>query len=224
MFLKLILTEDGSHTLFNSRLNETYHSKFGAINESKHVFINAGLEEISKNKIEAINILEVGFGAGLNAYLTYLFSEQKKHRINYLALEPFPLSMEILNQLNYDLQLLSKSPKVSFGKFHHAEWGRNVVISDHFNLHKITSNLESFSYDSDYFQLVYFDAFAPDIQPELWTLEVFRKIYDLLEPGGIVVTYSAKGLVRRNLQQAGFLVERLTGPTGKREMLRGVKN
>ncbi len=211
-------THDGSFTLFLPEMNETYHSKFGAINEAMHVFIRSGLEQ---KKLPEINILEVGFGTGLNVFLSIKYFKEQKiiKEIYYESLEKYPLEEEIFTRLNY---AGNDDEKELFLKMHHADWDKPVELIPGFTLLKRKLDLMNF-YSDKVFDLVYFDAFAPNKQEELWTVEIFKNLYTYMKSGGILVTYSAKGQVRRNMQQAGFKVERIPGPPGKREMLRAVK-
>ena len=210
-------TADGSHTLFVPALNEHYHSVFGAHQESTHVFIEAGLEYASEH-FQEINLLEVGFGTGLNAFLTLL--KMGNHQISYTAIEAYPVDMEIVDRLNYPE--ISGSREV-FNRLHSVDWERFVDIVPGFRLRKIQSAIQVCDLPDNFFQLVYFDAFAPNVQPELWTAEVFLKIYQAMTAGGILVTYSSKGIVKQNLRAAGFRVDRLPGAAGKRHMLRATK-
>lgn len=221
---QLITTSDGSHTLFHNELNETYHSKNGAIQESLHVFIQNGLDNFfNQNTIETIHIFEVGFGTGLNAILTLQNATYNKLNIKYTCLEAFPLNIEIIKQLNYiddendDLKLL-------FIKMHQCNWNEWVEINEHFSIYKMENKLENIESNellqiSNPFDIIYFDAFAPDKQPELWTTDIFKTIFEAMNIGSILVTYSAKGNVKRALREAGFIVKRLSGPIGKRHML-----
>ncbi|MDD4847739.1 MAG: tRNA (5-methylaminomethyl-2-thiouridine)(34)-methyltransferase MnmD [Bacteroidales bacterium] len=218
---ELMMTQDGSHTIFIPELNEHYHSTHGAIAEAQHVFIQAGCQYFV-DKYHDINILEIGFGTGLNAVLTEFFSQQHHFSIHYTAIEAFPLANEILQQLNYS-QFDSIHHNV-FDKIHQIAWNDEFQeISPNFWMQKQHIMLENYSPLSDYFDLIYFDAFAPDIQPILWEKSIFEKLFRCLKNGGILTTYSAKGEVRRNMQSVGFLVERLPGALGKREMLRAIK-
>ena len=203
-------TSDGSFTLFIPEVQETYHSTHGAVQESMHVFIENGLKACDK---EEIRVLEVGLGTGLNAMLTLQHATQK---IDYCALEPYPLSKEILEELSE-----SKSDQFDM-KFHASNVGEWISIQENFSFVRMEIGLEEFS-SEEKFDVIYYDAFGPRVEPGLWTLERMQQCFDLLNDGGIFVTYCAKGEVRRNLQAAGFVVERLAGPPGKREMLRGVK-
>ena len=213
---KLIDTKDGSKSLFFPELNETYHSKFGAKTESEHVFLQSGYRYLSQNDL---SILEIGLGTGLNVFLTYLHHLNDKKRIYYEALEKYPLSMEITAALNY---AETQEEKEIFDKIHHLEWNLPKQIGEGFVLHKNEVDLLAYQTDKK-FDLIYFDAFAPDKQPDMWTEQIFSKLYDMMNKQGVLVTYSAKGSVRRTMQSVGFEVERIQGPPGKREMLRARK-
>ena len=208
-------TSDGSSTLFMPNLNESYHSVNGAITESKFVFIDAGFRALNRST-ECIKVLEIGFGTGLNAFLTALESEEIDTTIYYTGIELFPLSLDIINQLNFN------DKKGILYKMHETSWEIYRKISERFFLRKIEADFTNYQPDEKY-DLIYFDAFSPNVQPELWTEPLFRKLFELMNFGGILTTYCAKGQVRRNMQQAGFSVERLPGPPGKREMLRSRK-
>lgn len=220
---KIILTGDGSHTVAVPELKVTYHSVHGAIQESQHVFIQAGLHASERyRRSDALQILEVGFGTGLNALLTMMEADQHRNRICYTAIDLFPLNETEHSQLNYCQQLNAPQYQRLFEKMHQCDWGRMFEITEHFRLTKIKCDLFDFTTE-DPFILIYFDAFAPNAQPELWTKEVFEKLYAMLLPGGILVTYCSKGEVRRNMIAAGFEVEKLPGPPCKREMVRAKK-
>ena len=203
-------TADGSFTLFIPEVEETYHSTHGAVQESMHVFIENGLKACDK---EVIRILEVGLGTGLNALLTLQHATKK---IEYCALEPYPLSKEILNEL-----AASRTDQFEM-KFHSSNSGELISIQENFSFVRMEVGLEEFQ-SEEKFDVIYYDAFGPRVEPGLWTLARMQQCFDLLNEGGVFVTYCAKGEVRRNLQAAGFVVERLAGPPGKREMLIGVK-
>ena len=220
---EIILTEDGSHSLKVHGVNEHYHSTFGALAESRHVFIEAGLKQLLSRSSSEINILEIGFGTGLNALLTLVENINTCKIINYSSVEPFPLGEEIWGKLNYPDLLDNVMAGEWFKKMHRSEWNKVVEINPFFYLGKMRCSLQDYDAGGRKFDLIYFDAFGPDIQPELWTEEIFEKISDMTATGGILVTYSAKGIVRRALQSAGFDVERIPGPRGKREMIRGRK-
>jgi tRNA U34 5-methylaminomethyl-2-thiouridine-forming methyltransferase MnmC len=217
---QLILTEDGSHTIYLEELNEHYHSVHGALQESRHVFINAGLKACSSQQL---NILEIGFGTGLNALLTFFESEAGKFQIHYTACEPFPLAEQLWKQLNYANLFSEENAGLFLKKMHTTDFDHEVQISRNFRFLKIAEKIENVKLPADHFHLVYFDAFAPAVQPELWTYQVFKKLFDATAIDGVLVTYSAMGEVRRSMIKAGFEVERLPGPPGKREMLRAVK-
>ncbi len=216
---ELIITTDGSHTIYVKELDEHYHSVNGAITESVHVFINCGLRSVLKKEI---NILEIGFGTGLNCLLTVLNSEKSDKRINYIALEKYPLEQKYHYRLNY-CELLNDSSEI-YSSIIESNWESINDLTPGFSLGKFCSDLINEPLPTGFmFDLIYFDAFAPSKQPEMWTTDVFLKISERTAPGGIFVTYCAKGEVRRNLEKAGFRMERLPGPPGKREILRGIK-
>lgn len=217
---EIVKTNDNSSTLFVPDLDEHYHSIHGALQESRHVFIKAGLHELVNRKNE-ISILEVGFGTGLNALLTLLEAEQKDLSIHYKSLEKYPVTLDELKQLNYG-ELL-KDSSGAFQQLHKAEWEKWVSVNKLFKIFKQQTDLKSFSAPAE-FDLIYFDAFAPSAQADLWTIEIFTKMFQSLKPGGLLVTYCVKGEVRRNMKAAGFEVEKIPGPPGKREMARAWKN
>jgi len=219
---QLITTADGSHSIYLSEFDEHYHSVHGAIQESEHVFIRAGFDFVSSGQ-NPLNLLEIGFGTGLNALLTYLNHQKNPERtVNYTAIEAFPLETAIASQLNYPELLNSEAATEVFNLLHQSEWNQAVSISSHFTLTKLETTIQAY-HPSNKFHLIYFDAFAPTAQPELWTADVFSKIFDSLKKGGILTTYCAKGIVKRTLKEVGFKVESLQGPIGKREMTRALK-
>ena len=216
----LMITEDGSHTLYMPEMDEHYHSVHGAINESLHIFIENGLLFSGKKEL---TILEIGFGTGLNAYLTYCFGHKENKNIRYYTLEKYPLQKEEFSLLNYPENIFPEHSPV-FNRLHKAEWNKAVDISENFILKKIKADLLSFQFDEiPKVDLVYYDAFAPGKQPEMWTDQMLQKVADTVQTGGILVTYCAKGTVRRALSHAGFIMERIPGPKGKKEILRGKK-
>ncbi len=219
---RIVKTEDGSHTLELVGMDEHYHSTFGAVQESRHVFIQHGLQSLS-GKISAINILEVGLGTGLNALLTFMVSQKKNLQVYYFALEPFPLKREEYEALNYASLLSETRLQERFLKFHECEWIKDIEFFPGFVFRKEETGLEAASFAGHFFDLVYFDAFGPDTQPELWTQPMFEKVSSAMKPGGILTTYCAKGSVRRAMKASGLNVEKLPGPPGKREMTRAVK-
>jgi tRNA U34 5-methylaminomethyl-2-thiouridine-forming methyltransferase MnmC len=215
---KIETTADGSHTFYLPEMDEHFHSVHGAVQESMHVFIQNGLKRCAHPEI---NILEVGFGTGLNALLTYLHREEKT--IRYFSLEKYPLVEEEYRQLNY-AQNRSTEVQSVFQQMHQCEWEKEIAISPGFSLTKLNRDLVSCDFAGlPLFGLVYFDAFAPGKQPEMWTDEVFQKIAAQCITGGIITTYCAKGDVRRSLQKSGFHMQRLPGPPGKNQMLYGEK-
>jgi len=216
---KIITTADGSNTIHIKDWNEQYHSKHGAIQEAYHVFIKQGLGLFNNQEI---SILEVGFGTGLNALITLIEIQNLKLDVRYRGVEAYPISTEELQQLNYISKLKAGSFKKQFLRMHQSAWEEEVKIFDNFNLYKQQSDFKDIT-DENTFNLIYFDAFGARVQPELWTENIFSIMYKALKKNGILVTYSAKGSVRRAMQTVGFTVERLPGPIGKREMLRAVK-
>ena len=213
------ITADGSSTIHLPDWNENYHSTHGAIQESKHVFLKQGLEAVA---VSEIAILEIGFGTGLNCFLTFLEVEKKNVSVNYVGVEAYPVIEKEYSKLNYVTELKVAEKQDVFDKMHACSWEEKHQIFSNFSLTKREQFFKDIE-DLDCFNLVYFDAFGAEHQPELWTVTVFKKMYDALKINGILVTYSAKGSVRRAMQEVGFTVERLKGPPGKREMLRAVK-
>ena len=212
------LTADGSSTLLSKLYGAHYHSLRGAITESMHIFIETGLMHVNAN---TINILEVGFGTGLNAALTAQKAfEQQKH-VNYCSIELHPLIVKEYKLLNY-AQHLPTGAAQAWTKICNAPWDKQVDISSNFNVLKVHADFTKWE-PTSCFNLIYFDAFAPDDQPEMWSREQFQKLFNALLPEGILVTYSAKGIVKRALKDVGFTIERLEGPPGKRHILRAVK-
>jgi tRNA U34 5-methylaminomethyl-2-thiouridine-forming methyltransferase MnmC len=216
------ITGDGSHTLFVPELNEHYHSVYGAIAESRHIFIDAGFNHL-KRIAEPVEILEVGFGTGLNALLTCIESEAAGCRVNYTSIEINPLPVEIYSQLNFADLVNRQDSREIFLSLHQSRWNEWAHLSKHFSIFKINVSLEDYQPAPGLFDLVYFDAFGPDVQPEMWTEDVFMKIFFGMKTNGVLVTYSTKGTVKRNLKGAGFIIEKLPGPLGKREILSAVK-
>lgn len=221
-------TEDGSATLFVPELNEHYHSTKGARTESQHIFIDMGLKA---SAAPSPHILEIGFGTGLNAWLTLKEAEESSRNVHYTGVELYPLEWQMIEQLNYvpnDEQITVNNEQQNaiklFKQLHTSPWEEDVRLTPHFTLRKIQEDFNKWRVENSLFNLVYFDAFAPEKQPEMWSQELFNRIYVLLAKDGILTTYCAKGVVRRMLQAAGFLVERLPGPPGgKREILRARK-
>lgn len=211
----LQITEDGSHTLFVPEIEECYHSTKGAIQESRHIFIEAGLKQFAKSEI---NVLEIGFGTGLNALLTSLESDVL---VNYSTIELYPVPIEQALKLNYP-ELLGPESVVLFEKIHSSPWNEKVQISENFSITKLNADFTRTDFDEK-FDVIYFDTFSPEKQPEMWSEEMFRKLYLCASENAVLTTYCAKGAVRRAMKSAGFAVERLPGPPGKREILRARK-
>jgi len=220
---QLLVTEDGSHTFFLPELNETYHSSHGAIQESDYVFIHQGLDFLAKkNQFRSLSILEVGFGTGLNALISAIYAEKHGISIHYEGLEAFPLEASEIGGLNYAELLKGPMPKKIFPRIHQSPWSEQTEILSTFTLKKIEVKIQDYQANR-LFDLCYFDAFAPNKQPEMWTSIILEKIWNLLLPRGVFVTYSAKGQLKRDLKGIGFEVETLPGPPGKMQMVRGIK-
>ncbi len=212
-------TADGSYTLYVPELDEHYHSVKGALTESRHIFIEMGLKH---SPAPEPHILEIGFGTGLNAFLTFLECERTQRKVYYTGIERYPLTEETLRKLAYPT-LIEPTREADYYALHQAPWAEDAALSPWFTLHKIEGDFTCFTTDQK-FDIIYFDAFAPEKQPEMWQQSLFDNLYAMLNEGGILTTYCAKGVVRRMLQSAGFTVERLPGPPGgKREILRGTK-
>lgn len=221
--LKIIETRDGSHTLLNEEMDETYHSAHGALTESKHVFVQEGLEYVLQDQPRAA-VLEIGFGTGLNAILTYEKAHELKKDVLYVTLEPFPIEKAIIDEMNYGELLSDEELFDYFDYLHNWEWNRVKQIEDHFIFQKVEIKLEDYFPKNIFFDVIYFDAFAPKKQPEMWSIEQFKHCFALLKPGGVLVTYCAQGQFKRDLKAAGFEVERVPGPVGgKREMTRATR-
>lgn len=217
---EVIETEDGSKTIFIAEMDENYHSGHGALQEAMHVFIKNGLIHFKENK--EINVFEVGFGTGLNALLTMVEADNNNQTIRYTGIEAFPVEMELIDQLGYE-DLTGQQFKKPFFKMHTSQWDELQQLTDHFTFKKILSKIQDFEPEKSTVDIVYFDAFGPQVQGEMWSLDILEKMYTLLKPGGILVTYCAKGQFKRDLKSLGFEVEGLPGPPGKREMTRALK-
>lgn len=217
---EIITTSDGSTTIHLPDWEEHYHSKHGAIQEAKHVFIKNGLS-LFNNK--SIAILEIGFGTGLNTFITFLEAKSLHTFIAYVGVEAYPVSEDEIASMNYVKELNAEAETAVFEKMHSCLWEEKIVISDRFNLTKRKQFFEEID-DTEKFDLIYFDAFGYRVQPELWSTTIFQKMYNALKPKGILVTYAARGVVKRSMIEVGFIVEKLAGPPGKREMFRATKN
>lgn len=218
---ELMLTSDGSHTILSAHFGVSYHSRFGAVQESRHIFIDAALRFKAAQKHD-LSILEMGFGTGLNALLTLKESRQRGLRVDYSTVEAYPIPMEQAAQLNFVEVLGEPSLESPFLQMHQCPWGEKVLLEKDFSFSKWKCRFEDFE-PGDRYDMVYFDAFAPNAQPELWDMPVLGKMYDALLPGGVLTTYCAKGSVKRTLKALGFTVESMEGPPGKREMTRAHK-
>jgi len=221
---ELVTTADGSQSISDGRTGETFRSVNGAITESRLVFISNGLEFFkTKNGSQKIAVLEIGFGTGLNAWLSLLKATAWKQQIDYTALEAFPLDITLAEKLNYAESAEKQLDKQEFMVLHLTEWGKPVQLNEYFQLTKIRQDLGAFIGEASSFDVVFFDAFSPNVQPELWTEEIFSRLFRSLKSGGVLVTYSARGLVKNALRSVGFTVQRLSGPPGKRHVIRALK-
>ncbi len=216
---EILQTLDGSTTIHLPDWNESYHSKHGAIQEAYHVFIQNGLNTFNG---QPVSILEMGFGTGLNAFITFLESKKSNQKIDYHGIEAYPISTNEISQMNYVSELNATSETTIFDLIHECDWQTTIEISSLFTLTKRQQFFEQIE-DEDKFDLIYFDAFGYRVQPELWSTEIFRKMYKALKSNGTLVTYAARGVVKRSLIEVGFTVEKLPGPPGKREMFRATK-
>ena len=221
---EVVATSDGSHTLFIPALGEHYHSFHSSVREAVHVYINAGFLHIADKTADApIEVFEVGFGTGLNALVTALAAKKSNRNVCFTSIEFYPLTAETCGLLNYCEHLEEPEAAGVFEDIHAAKWEEQVEIHAQFSLHKIHDDFFAREFSGGAFHLIYFDAFGFRAQEEFWSIAVFEKCFKMLKPGGALVTYASKGLVRRNMQAAGFVVEKLEGPPGKREMVRAVK-
>lgn len=216
---EIFQTLDGSTTIHLPEWNESYHSKHGAIQEAYHVFISNGLS-LFQNK--PISILEIGFGTGLNTFITFLEASKTTQIIDYVGVEAYPVSPEEVLQMNYVSELNALKQKAIFEIMHDSKWEEKIAISDNFTLTKRNQFFKDIK-DINAFDLIYFDAFGYRVQPELWSTELFKIMFNSLKPGGVLVTYAARGVVKRSMIEVGFAVEKLPGPPGKREMFRATK-
>jgi tRNA U34 5-methylaminomethyl-2-thiouridine-forming methyltransferase MnmC len=216
---EIISTEDGSHSLYHTVLHETYHSRHGALTESRHVFIDNGLASVSQSG-DPIRVLEVGFGTGLNALLTWLFARATERPVHYTGIEPFPVGEPTWRHLNYGITLNAER---EFTTLHQVPWNDLHDLDPFFQFYKLKKSVEEFEAAGPLYDVVYYDAFAPEKQPEMWSSQTLGVVVESIRSGGIFVTYCAQGQFRRNLRALGMHVERLPGPPGKREMTRATK-
>lgn len=216
--IKIVKTSDGSNTLYSERYKAHYHSLNGALQESLHIFIRNGFEYLELNEI---TLLEVGFGTGLNAALTASKACELNRKTNYFGVELFPLEESILSKIDYE-SVISGNESDLWKKINAAEWGKEELIAKQFSITKLHTDICKVHF-INYFDLIYFDAFAPEDQPELWGIEIFEKLFRATNQGGVLVTYCSKGIVKQALRNVGYKVERLSGPPGKRHILRAIK-
>ncbi|MEZ4992082.1 MAG: tRNA (5-methylaminomethyl-2-thiouridine)(34)-methyltransferase MnmD [Saprospiraceae bacterium] len=220
---RIFETQDGSHSVYSETYGVSYHSKYGAIQESQHVFIESGLYYKMAGSTAPISILEIGMGTGLNVFMTMLEAEKRQVHISYTTVEAYPLPMDEASQLNYPQQLDKKEWTDRFTAIHECKWNKLCRISPYFELKKLQTKFEELDLVNS-FDVIYFDAFAPNAQPELWDEHVMGIMYRALKPEGVLTTYCAKGAVKRTLRGLGFTIQALPGPPGKREMTRAVKS
>ena len=221
--IRIVRTEDGSDSLYNDDLKESYHSLHGAVRESRHVFVSHGLDyyRLTNKNAKEVKIFEVGFGTGLNALLTYEYAVINDLKTAYHTIESNPLDSEVYSRLNY-IESIENGDLV-FGSIHDAPWNESSFLHPKFQIKKIHDKLESFDAEESEYHIIYFDAFAPSKQPEMWEIGILEKVVGLLKPKGILVTYCAKGQLKRDLRDLNCDVETLDGPPGKKEMVRATK-
>ena len=216
---EILHTHDGSTTIHIKEWDECYHSKFGAIQEAQHVFIKNGLSLFND---QTVSILEIGFGTGLNAFITFLESKKIGLTVDYVGIDAYPISHQEVKQMNYVSELKAESDEAIFEKMHCCDWEEKICLTTDFDLTKRKQFFHEIKH-IDKFDLIYFDAFGYRVQPELWTLEIFKIMYKALKQKGVLVTYAARSIIKKNMLEAGFAVEKLQGPPGKREMFRATK-
>ncbi len=223
--LKVIITRDGSHSLYVPHLDETYHSSYGAITESEHIFIQAGLDYFNRSHsgMKSLTVFELGFGTGLNALLTYRYALRNHINLRYISVESEPLPVDFALRLNYPEQLAFEGSRKVYRAMHESLWNGEMMISEFFLLEKIHQKIENYQNPQSLAEVIYYDAFAPGVQPDVWNREILDGMHDLLKPEGVLVTYCVQGQFRRDLKAAGFQVEKLPGPPGKKEIVRAIK-
>ncbi len=210
---EIILTEGGSNSIYLPEMDETYHSTHGSIQEAQYVFLKNGIHRVFSSEL---SVFEVGFGTGLNALISLIHSSEKQ-KIHYHSIEAFPVEMELIEKINY-CSILGEEYKNDFFKMHSVEWGSAHQISTAFSLLKIQEKIQGYSLNEKFYDIIFFDAFGPRAQSEMWTEEILAKMYKGLKKGGFLTTYCAQGQFKRNLKSVGFSVEAIPGPPGKREM------
>lgn len=218
----IIETSDGSHTILSDIFGVSYHSKYGAIQETQHVFITSALQQKALEQTN-IAVLDIGFGTGLNALMTYIEAKNRNLNVTYVGVEAFPISLETAKSLNFT-SLLNEPDTTNgvFIKMHESPWSTPIQLTEYFNFTKLNQRFQDLAFTNQ-FDVIYFDAFAPSSQPELWEAPIMQIMYDALVANGILTTYCAKGVVKRTMKGVGFQIERLPGPPGKREMTRAKK-
>ncbi|MTI41782.1 tRNA (5-methylaminomethyl-2-thiouridine)(34)-methyltransferase MnmD [Fulvivirga lutimaris] len=221
--IKIIFTEDGSHSLYNAKLNETYHSFHGAIQESRHVFVKNGLDYHNGVK-ENVNVFELGFGTGLNALLAAEWALQNEVYITYDTIEAYPISEKQVSMLNYTSLIKGNNIQEWFDTLHKIPWNELHKVSNFFSFKKVHDSITQHTLPLEKYDVIFFDAFAPNKQSEMWEMDILTKIYDSMRPEGAFVTYCAQGQLKRNLKSLNLDVQTLPGPPGKKEMVRAVKN
>lgn len=212
---EVVVTGDGSKTIHMPELNESYHSTHGALQEAVHVFIKNGLELVEK---PVINVFELGFGTGLNAILAYRFARENEVKLNYVGVEAYPVDLDMLDELDYT-SLLNSDEFTAFKQMHEVEWEQPLTIDENFSFEKIHAKVEEYESKRTDFDIIFFDAFGPRTQGELWKPDVLKRVGGLLKDDGVLTTYCAQGQFRRDLQSVGFEVTKVPGPPGKREMV-----
>ncbi len=219
--MQIITTSDGSHSLLSAQFGTSYHSEHGAVQESQHVFIDAGLKTVASQQ-SPVKLFEMGFGSGLNAFMAYLYAQNNQQSIEYHGVELYPLPENTFAQLNYAQRLDAEPEAPVLQQMHLCPEAQAIALGPYFTFTKYHQDLASF-HSPDAFNLIFYDAFGPGTQPELWDENTCQKLYNMCAPHAVLVTYCAQGAFRRNLIAAGFSVERLAGPPGKREMIRALK-
>lgn len=215
---RLLVTEDGSHSLYSSQFNQQYHSLQGALNESRHIYTSLGLQPVLSQSENPVHVFEMGFGTGLNAFLAWKLADALQKPVIYTTIEAYPVGLQEAELLNYERE----SGEIGFMKLHEAAWGKPVAVSDYFTFRKEQIHLQEFTSD-EIFDVIFYDAFDPRAQPELWSAEIFSQVAAQTATGGVLVTYSSKGIVKRALAAAGFKVERHKGPGRKTHVLKAIR-
>jgi len=221
--LNIIITEDGSHSLYVPELKETYHSFHGAVQESRYVFIQHGIDFFTTQGATSVKVLELGLGTGLNALLVAEWAQNKGVNVEMVSLEAFPVEAKLALELNYAKHLQDEEATLWYENIHNSAWNIPFKVNEFLTVKKIDQKIEDTELEND-FDVVFFDAFAPNKQSELWELPILKKTFDAQASAGVFVTYCAKGQLKRDLREIGYEVETLPGPPGKKEMVRGLKS